>query len=211
MNKHFWLSFLLIFLVSNMLTQAQTYRLEVGYNNLFRKGPKASETFFDAVKIGGTVEYNLEYNFSVLTGALYNVAYSDKIQRYPYSQFVTYSTWGHALEIPVRITYSIPVNKNLKFFAFAGPNISVGIVQNTYAKSKMSATSNIFYNVTPGKTDAYKSSIQRINLQLGAGGGIQWKDYQVKGGYDFGINNLDRVGPGKLYQKGWFSSFAYQF
>ena len=71
-----------------------------------------------------------------------------------------------------------------------------------------------FGNVpTNGSEDLYKNAmISRINFQMGAGGGVQWKNYQLKGGYDFGINSINKVDTSKLFrQGGWYVSLVYQF
>lgn len=210
--KAFKLRLLVALLGLSCVLNAQIYRLEVGYNNPVRLGPNASATFFNGIRLGGTAEFDLKSNFSLLTGVLYNVAYSNKIQRYPNLDTVTYKTWGHYLEIPLRLTYTLPVSKNLKFFGFAGPNIRYGLAQNQEVISTMTDALNTINNIMPGNVDLYKNSIiNRLNLQLGAGGGVQWKNYQLKGGYDFGITNLNKTGTGNLFQKGWYATFAYQF
>ena len=53
--------------------------------------------------------------------------------------------------------------------------------------------------------------IHRMNFQLGVGGGIQYKNYQLKSGYDFGIHSINAVDTGSLYQGGWYISLSYQF
>jgi hypothetical protein len=47
---------------------------------------------------------------------------------------------------------------------------------------------------------------------MGTGGGVQWKNYQLKGGYDFGINSINKIDSSKLlHQSGWYVSLVYQF
>lgn len=191
---------------------AQKYSIEAGYNNPVRLGSDVSSTFFNGIKLGGTVEYDLKNNFSLLTGALYNIVYSDKTQGYPSSATVNYKTTGHFLDIPVRLTYNLPIWKNFKVFGFAGPNFNIGLSQT------MKTTSTLTYETTSplyignGTTDFYKESkLNRLNLQVGVGGGVQWKNYQLKSGYDFGINNLNKDNSANLYQKGWYVTAAYQF
>jgi len=213
MKKALKLHLLIAFLVIVCIAKAQTYRLEVGYTNPDRHGANISSTYFNGIRLGGTAEFELKKNFSLLTGALYNIVYSNKLQTYPNSDSVVYKTFGHYLDIPLRVTYTLPVNKNLKFFGFAGPNLNIGLFQNQEIISTLSTSLNAINNIVPGKTDFYKSSIlNRLNLQVGIGGGVQWKNYQLKSGYDFGINNLNRTDTGgNQFQKGWYVSFVYQF
>jgi hypothetical protein len=207
MKKAPKISLLVVLLSIATLMNAQTYRLEVGYNNPDRTGVGYSNTYFNGIRLGGTAEFDLKNNLSLLTGVLYNVVYSNKKQGYPNSTSVTYETFGHFVDIPLRINYTYPLTKDLKIFGFAGPNLNIGLAQSMKTISDVSSIPSEPF------TDLYTAAVlNRLNFQLGAGGGVQWKTYQFKAGYDFGINNLNKVsGAGSLYQKGWYVSFAYQF
>lgn len=185
--------------------KAQTYRLEVGYNNPVLKGVDVSSTFYNGIKLGGTAEYDLKNNLSLLTGVLYNIVYSNKIQKYPNLTSVKSISFGHFLDIPVHVTYTYPFSKSLKAFGFAGPNLNIGLFQS------LNSTSNVSY--IPSKfLDLYKDAVlNRLNLQLGVGAGVQWKKYQIKAGYDFGVNNLNRLNTGTLNQNEWYVTFGYDF
>ena len=83
----------------------------------------------------------------------------------------------------------------------------------------MSEASNELVNeftkqtIKNGTIDLYHNAvINRINLQMSVGGGVQWRNYQIKGGYDFGINSLNKIDTSKqLRQSGWFVSLVYEF
>lgn len=207
---------LVVLLVVVCSLNAQTYRIELGYNNPVRLGNNFSRTFFNGVKLGGTAEYDLKNQFSLLTGVLYNFVYSDKLQGYPNSTAVTYTTYGHFLDIPVRLIYNYPLNKNLKIFGFGGPNLNIGLFQNMKITSTQTYPSTSPFYVQPRSVNVYNGSdpdyqLNRLNLQIGLGGGVQWKKYQLKAGYDFGINNLNRLDTGKLNQNGWYVTIGYNF
>jgi len=206
MKKAPKISLLVVLLSIATLMNAQTYRLEVGYNNPDRTGVGYSNTYFNGIRLGGTAEFDLKNNLSLLTGVLYNFVYSFKIQGYPNSKSVSYESFGHFVDIPLRITYTYPLTKDLKIFGFAGPNLNIGLGQTMKTTSTVSS-------IPDALSDLYKDAVlNRLNFQLGAGGGVQWKTYQFKAGYDFGINNLNKVsGAGNLNQKGWYVSVAYQF
>jgi hypothetical protein len=215
-------STLKLILVSMVLSigilSAQTYRLEVGFVSPKQSGAELSTNYFNGGRLGVTAEFGLKHNFSLLTGALYSLVYSNKVQYYSSTDSVTYKTFGHSIDIPLRLTYTLPLSKNLKIFGFAGPNINVGIAQprktTAVLSSSLREVIDEFGNVpTNGTEDLYKSAmISRINFQMGAGGGVQWKNYQLKGGYDFGINSINKVDTSKLFrQGGWYVSLVYQF
>ena len=212
MKTVFKISLFLLFFATAFNASAQKFAIEGGYINPIRYGSKASNTFFYGARIGGTASFDLKNNFSLLTGALYSVVYSNKLQSYSDSTGVKYKTLGHFIDIPLRLTYSLPITKSLKVFGFAGPNLNIGLSQSVETSSTLSNSLNTSYNIETGTADLYKKALlNRLNLQIGVGGGVQWKSYQLKSGYDFGINNLNKKSTGNLYQKGWYVSFAYEF
>lgn len=210
------LSLLVLFIAATINADAQKYAIEAGYTNPMRVSKigslKGSTTFFYGGKVGVTARYSLKSNnnVSLLTGVLYSLVYADRQSGFPNSEMVSYKTTGHFIDIPLHAIYSLPISKNMSFFGFAGPTINIGIAQNMDVTSTLATTTNAIL----GKFNVYKDSeykLNRLNLQLSIGGGIQWKKYQLKSGYDFGITNINKTDTGNLYQKGWFLSFSYQF
>ncbi len=212
--------FIVLMIVAICSANAQTYRLEVGYDSPLRTGTGASSTYSNftllpvdiltaqvagvsttymkGIHVGVTSEFDLKNQFSLLTGVLYNLVYSDKVQIYPNSASLTSISYGHFLNVPIHVTYTYPFSSTLKAFGFGGPNVNIGLFQ------KMDNISSVSY--VPSKfSDLYKDAVlNRLNFQLGAGAGVQWKKYQIKAGYDFGINNLNRLGNGNMRQSGWY-------
>jgi len=206
---------LIAFLIIASSLTAQTYRLEIGYNNPVRKGANFSSTYFNGIQVGGTAEYDLKNNLSLLTGVLYNFVYSDKLQKYPNSTSAKYVSYGHFLDIPLHVTYTYPFSKSLKAFGYAGPNINIGLFQNMNITSTLTYDPSSPYYVQPRSINVYGSDpvyqLNRLNLQIGVGAGVKWKKYQLKGGYNFGINNLNKLDTGSLNQNGWYVTFGYDF
>ncbi len=188
----------------SLIPKKLTNRIEVGYNNPSRFGSGVSTTYFNGIKMGITTELEMKYNISLLTGVLYNLVYSDKLQRYPNSKSVNYLTYGHLINVPLMAIYTIPIKNNLKLFGYSGPTFSVGLRQREVALSTVSTVTSTYSNM-------YNSSLNRLNLQVGLGGGVQWKKFQLKGGYDWGVLNLNRKDTGKLYQRGWYVTFGCEF
>lgn len=206
---------LVVLLIAVCSMNAQVYRIQLGYNNPVRLGNNFSRTFFNGIQLGGTAEYDLKNDFSLLTGVLYNFVYSDKLQKYPSSTSVKYVSYGHFLDIPLHVTYTYPFSKTLKAFGYAGPNINIGLFQNMNITSTLTYAPSSPYYVLPRSFNVYGSDpvyqLNRVNLQVGLGGGIQWKKYQLKAGYDFGINNLNKLDTGNMNQNGWHVTIGYSF
>jgi len=190
---------------------AQKITLEGGYFNPKRTGQATSETYFDAIRLGAQAEYDLKHNFGFQTGLFYNIGYSNKIQKYGVtSDSVVYNTWSHALEIPLRIVYNQPLFKDFKVFGFAGPNIQIGLFQNQKVTSYLSDYWATETGIQSGKVNLYKNDLYRINFQLGAGGGVQWRQFILKSGYDWGLNSLDRTNNDRITQGQWYVTFGYE-
>jgi hypothetical protein len=214
MNKSTKVTLAFLILLSTLNVFAQKFGVELGYINPRRIGTAESTTNFSGIRIGGTAAFDLKYNFSLLTGALYQVVYADKIQNYTAGDSVRYKTWGHSIDIPLRIQYTYQIANYLKVFGFAGPNFNIGLWQPQTIQATFNKNSNlgVLTGIESGNYDLYKRAlIHRMNFQLGAGGGIQFRNYQLKAGYDFGINSINAVDTGSLRQGGWYISFSYQF
>lgn len=206
-----WLTVALVFSISTIIAQT-TFRIEAGSVNPRRFGTSESATNFNGIRLGGTADFKLKSNFSLLTGALYSVVYGSKVQKYSPSDSVTYSTFGHYIDVPLRLTYTYPVANYLKVFGFAGPNLNIGLAQPQKVTAELTDELKSFTGINTGNYDLYKNAvINRINFQLGAGGGIQYKNYQLKAGYDFSVKSINAVDTGKLFQNSWYISLSYQF
>jgi hypothetical protein len=209
------LSIIICLLLTVYSLNAQIYRVEIGYGKPSRYGAESRTTHFDGIRLGATAEFKLKDNFSLLTGALYNAVYAKEVQYYSPSDSVTYRTFGHSVDIPLRLTYTLNISKTMKAFAFAGPNINIGLFQPQKISTVLTTSLAEYTNIKDldySENDLYKRAlISRINFQIGAGAGLQWKNYQIKGGYDFGINSINKIDTSKLFQSGWYVSLVYQF
>lgn len=229
MKQAFKLLVLSLLLPVGMLS-AQKYSVEASFLSPKQSGTGLSDTYFMGGRVGALVEIDMKYNFSIVSGALYSMVYSNKLQKYAAAaDSITYTTYGHSIDIPIRLQYSLPIGKEFRFFAFAGPNVNVGLAMPQKITSLLTDDKAAWLrselgdnmadwlgleSVAYANNDLYKEDkIRRINLQLGAGGGIQWRNYQIKGGYDFGLNSIykgDNKNK-KLHTSGWTASLVYQF
>jgi len=191
--------------LDSLIFKSATPRLEIGFNNSSTYGSKTSATYYNGLKVGLTAEYNLKNNFSLMTGVLYNLTYSNKLQVYPKLEYARYLTYGHSLYLPIHLNYNLPVSKNFKFFAFGGPTLSYGIAQY---QNVVSTYDNTTMGVSNEYIDIYNSKLNQFDVQLGIGGGIQIKKYQLKGVYDWGLLNLNKLSTGAINQKGWCISIT---
>lgn len=216
MKNIFRLALILVFISSFTHISAQTYRLEAGYVQPVRYSDPMSNRYFNGARIGGTVDFNLPLDFMTIhTGLLYSYVYSDDTQKFSGSNSVRFRTQGHFIDIPVHVTALRTLFKDFKIFAFAGPNLNIGLYQPQKITNNISLDEILefynAYNVSLRNEDVYKGDLRRFNLQLEVGGGVQWRKYLVKGGYSFGINDLNKNSVLKQRQSGWYVSAAIEF
>lgn len=201
------------------------YRAETGYSQQSRSGDKSSMTPYYGIRLGGNVEFPLKYNFGIQTGLIYNFSKGDKTQYYVSPKdTASYTYSNHTLNVPLRATYTLPIFWKLKLFAYAGPVFSIGLSEPTTLKaSKTVWVKSGEYNAYTDKENRLNTAgvidkptwesdaLNRFNIQLGAGGGVQWRNLRVKGGYDWGILNISKNKNAPQHNKGWSVSLEYEF
>ena len=191
------------------------FRVEAGYGQTFRYGDNSVTSPYHVIRTGVNVEFPITRGFGVETGLKYSYAFGNREQIYAHSDTAFFKYAGHFLDVPVRLTYTLPIFWGMKLFAYAGPNFNIGIahtedVDFTPTVLDPVPSNPLNYPVT-GTYNSYDNDLRRLNIQLGAGGGLQWKDYRVKSGYEWGLNNVNQNKNRSQKMKGWFIAFEYEF
>ena len=191
------------------------FRAEAGYGQNFRYGDYIVTSPYHVLKGGVNVEFPVKWGFGVETGLRYSFAFGNRAQIYAHSDTAFFNYSGHYIDVPLRITYTLPIFWGMKLFAFAGPDFNIGLAQTEDVKFTATvldpAPSNPLNYPVIGTYNLYDNDLRRLNIQLGAGGGLQWKNYRVKSGYDWGINNISQNKNRSQKMKGWYITFEYEF
>lgn len=190
-------------------------RAEAGYGQTYRYGDYSVMSPYHIIRGGLNVEFPVKGGLGIETGLKYAYAFGNREQLYAHSDTAFFNYSGHFLDIPVRAVYTLPIFWGMKLFVYAGPNFNIGLAQTekvsfTPAELDPAPTNPLNYPVT-GIYNLYTNDLLRFNIQLGAGGGLQWKNYRVKSGYDWGLNNINRTNNYPQKMKGWYASFEYEF
>lgn len=189
------------------------YRITADYGQSFQYGQQSVTSPYHILRGGMHIDIPIKHRFSIETGLKYNYVFGKKTQRYPHSGVAKYNYTGHLIDIPVRIHYTLPIFWGLKLFAYAGPNLNIGLAQQqtiNFTQQQVTPTLALPYP-TSGTYDAYANTHNRFNIQIGAGGGIQWKKFRIRSGYDWGINNLHKGTDITERMKGWHIGIEYEF
>ena len=201
------------------------YHLEGGYAQDHQRmtSDTISALYLHGARIGAQVELFLPKHFSVNIGLLYSVLYGCSRQHYHSvsSEFVQAEVINnhiveHALTVPVRVQYNIPLWKQLSMHFYAGPQLMLGLAETDYVDASLSVDTRawLFDQGVHVKTyDRYASKeLFRTNIQFGLGGGFTWDRYRLEAGYDFGLNNILRTptySADRMAEWQWHVSFVY--
>lgn len=216
------------------------YRVEAGYvqNQQRSLNENWSNPFLHGIKLGTTIDFNLPLHFSIQTGLALNITYGQVEQHWRsmnaetvQNEYLRHGINQYYLEVPVRAFYTQKLWKDLNLFFYAGPKVEVGLVQMDFVHDHLSdatrtwlqengiaiTTHNRYQGFTytdkDGNDQQQARELNRTNIQMGLGGGLEWDGYRLVAGYDFGLNNLVNnkvTSDSHVWEWGWYVSFAYR-
>lgn len=201
------------------------YHLEAGYvqDQQRMSSEPISRLYLHGARVGAQFELFLPMHFSLNIGALYSVMCGISSQHYHsvnpdqvQTEVVNNHIVEHALTIPVRAQYNIPLWKKLSMHFYTGPQLMIGLAETDYVKADLSPDTRAWL-IAQGKNldthDMYISGeLFRANIQYGLGGGFTWDRYRLEAGYDFGLNNILRTptySQDRMFEWQWHVSFVY--
>jgi len=90
----------------------------------------------------------------------------------------------HAINVPVYLNYNIGLNRDTKFFVYAGPTLQYGLASTIKYDANVLGISG---STTVNNYD--NDDYNRMNVYLGGGIGLQAGSIIVNVGYDYGMMN----------------------
>lgn len=201
------------------------YRLEIGYTQPWQqsKNKNYPDGYLHGGRVGFNVTFCLPMNFGVQTGLVYSIAGNKLTQRYAPAdtvsteQYIANTILEHNLVIPMRVTYTIPLWKELNLVFYGGPQLQIGLAMTDKVEPNLSAKTLQqcqALGVPTESYDKYANELWRANIQMGLGAALEWDKYRLQGGYDFGLNNMVRtklIPNQQMWEWGWYVSFLYRF
>ncbi len=192
-----------VILVSVGITAQNNMSVNIGYVNKNNSAKLISEVLglevnaADNITIHGiTAGFNYDLLLFNLIGFNFgiNYTYSFRNKAILSNNNFTGSRYSyHSLDAPVRFMLSLPITSDLRLLAFAGPKFTFDLAgtANHYLNGNKVGSTNLYGD------SSYRS---RLNVLLGPGVGLRYKNFILKTGYDFGLLNLniDEVTKDKL-------------
>lgn len=211
-----------------------TWRIEASYTQDWQHSNSTTISYPDAYlhggKVGVAVDFNLPYNLAVQTGVFYALNYAKNDQHWRTlnrensdPEYLEHHIMKHSIIVPVHATYTQKLWKELALVFFTGPNFNIGVAQQDKITDNLSEETRTWMQsqgLQLTDYDKYKAGeLSRFNIQWTIGGGLQWANYRIQAGYDFGLNNLVKnpwpVGSTQMnshmWEWSWFVGFSYAF
>lgn len=225
MKNSFKKSVAVVAVVLFSLNMAAQFSLNLGYSNTMSVsrvdvlGVKSTDKqMINGASFG--LAYDLSF-FKILglnVGLDYTFSYDRKGTKVD-DKFTGYSTQYHTVGVPLRFMVNIPFSESSKFFIYAGPKVSVdvaGKLQIYIADEKVGDPISLYKETEISTIEDFKNlDPARFNLFIGPGAGVKIKNFIVKGGYDWGMINLNANKETrdnyKLYKNNWYVTVGFAF
>lgn len=177
-------------------------RINLPSNPDYAKDSITSVTKLNGFKVGVVYDASYIAGFGSSIGINYTFAASNSgwkakgaLADYPRNrQLITY----HELELFVDWQYKFEVAKETYLMLYTGPTIQCGLALDMRTDTQNDYGGPIDYmhgnGYDPSKDDYSRpdeenNHFKRLNITWGLGAGFQYKQYFLRGGYDFGIIN----------------------
>ncbi|MBR1632097.1 MAG: PorT family protein [Paludibacteraceae bacterium] len=239
MKRH--ITILIVLLDICLHASAQGLGIQLGYTHAserYKAGASGKYQAFSPLNgfsLGAAYEYDFYKGLGLSAGLNYvfGAQAEKETTNSGYLKTTKTSRVRHAMEIPVMLQWRIRIAKQSYILTYGGPTLQIGL----YYKGKRSYDSPMiqqeddifdfytdngsFYHLPASATlpPAYiNDKLNRVNLMMGFGLGLQFRQFQLKGGYDWGLlnNYADNHTPDgstwlKDRQDQWYIRFAYFF
>ncbi len=191
-------------MASAATAQKQSLGVQLGFTEPILRENTASDTkklsnttVINGLKVGFIYDATLVKGFGMTLGLNYCfAAYAGKwtVENHVYvAKKVRTSHLMHSLELPIEWQYKFNIATDTWLIAYTGPTLQYNfsfkstVARRNEATGQTSSESSNHY-----QTDADNDGnldYSPFNIQWGVGAGFQYKNYYIRGGYNFGIYN----------------------
>lgn len=192
--------------------------VQVGFNQSIERNKIGSESKFDTqvalngFKVGVFYDHTFKYGLGLYYGVNYSLLHNQsKWKGEGNGWFERTQSTMHNLDIPLHFQYKLTIANDTYLMAYVGPTFALGLAGTEIISTKNGLPeNNPLFQLKSTQYDLYKkdsnldgfADTQRFDLLLSVGVGLQYKNIQLKGGYDFGM--LNRYGNAYMDGSRWF-------
>lgn len=192
--------------------------LQFGFDQSIERTKSGSETVFqrdsalNGFKVGVFYEHTFKYGLGLYYGVNYNfLRQQSKWKGIGNGWFSRTATMEHYLDVPLHFQYKLTIANDTYLMAYVGPTFVMGLAgEECVSKKNGLPENNPLYQMNTTSIDIYKrdenkdgfADLQRFDVMVSVGLGLQYKHIQLKGGYDFGM--LNRYGNTYMNGGRWF-------
>ena len=199
-----------LLLLSMLLTtlfisaQQQWFGVQVGFNEqILRENTATNTKKLSDKTVGNGVKVGLAYDATLVKGFGLNLSlnYSFATAHSKWiAENITYtaqkrrtSVTMHLIELPIEWQYKFNIATDTWLIAYTGPTLQYSFAYNTTITrqndiTNQTSTEKINHYKTDSDADGVRD-YSPFNIQWGLGAGFQYKNYYIRGGYNFGIFN----------------------
>lgn len=145
----------------------------------------------------------LAAGIKVTPGIYYSVLMGSGVESFGSVASLKGDKQEHYFNVPVTFSVGANLSPDIKFFAYAGPTLSLGLISQTVV------TANIVGFTKDTTIDHYASDSDygRFDVLVGGGAGVElMKRFRINVGYDFGMLNRYTGGNGPIEHRNQLSA-----
>ena len=161
-------------------------------------GNNTSTSEYQGFFIGFTKNFGLSKGFDVAAGAQFrmNTKSGDA-----FFGFGTGKSTQALIDVPILLNYDFSINRDITITPFAGPMVSLALIGNTKTSLGNNTTTSNWYGDN--------STWSRFNLYAVFGANVKFSQFNLFGGYRFGLLDLNSNDNITLKTKGLFVGLGY--
>ena len=187
-----------MFVAGNVQAQSTIYAGYAPEKFTQTVGSSASTSEYQGFCAGFTQNFGLSKGIGVAAGAQFrmNTKSGDAL-----FGFGTGKSTQALIDVPILFNYGIGINRDLSIIPFVGPMVSLALTGNTHVSTVIGSGDYNWYGDN--------SSRSRFNLYAVFGADVKFSQFNLFGGYRFGLLDLNSNDNITLKTKGLFVGLGY--
>ena len=161
-------------------------------------GNNTSTSEYQGFFAGFTKNFGLSKGIGVAAGAEFRMNTKSEDA---FFGFGTGKSTQALIDVPILLNYDFSINRDITITPFAGPMVSLALIGNTKTSLGNNTTTSNWYSDN--------SKLNRFNLYAVFGANVKFSQFNLFGGYRFGLLDLNSSDNVTLKANGFFVGLGY--